>query len=104
MKVTLQVVESNNNRLLLEKDQLIQWLVSDNNYLEGEAEKCKRAMDASKNASQQLRSIIESKTIEIEMRSKYNELMEKMIPLQTVNNEITILNRTIQSDMKEIEP
>lgn len=105
MHVTIEVLVHNNDKQINERDAMIQGLMEHNNKLEDEAERWRRAMDSANGESHHLRAVIESKKREIdEFVLKNKELMGQLVAIQTANDELTIVNRTMQSELKDNEP
>ena len=96
MKVTIEVLQHTNYDLITDKDREIQSLVDNNNRLEEEAERWRRGMDIANGEAEQLQTTLQRKRKELDEANAFNKnLMDQLIQIQTVNDELTIINRTL---------
>lgn len=105
LKVAIEVLQHTNYDMMTQKDQEIQVLIENNNRLEEEAERWRRGMDNAKGEADHVRSVLDRKKKDFSDLSNFSrKLMDELVQIQSVNDELTIINRTFQSEMKENEP
>ncbi|KAM7460278.1 hypothetical protein LguiA_035796 [Lonicera macranthoides] len=105
LKVAIEVLQHTNYDMMTQKDgEILSW-VDNNNRLEEEAERWCRGVDNAKGEADHLRTVFERKRKDFDELVVFNKKhMDKLVEVQSVNDELTIINRTLQSELKKNEP